>query len=65
MKVANKSYRPMLALLEHNIKLHPDFKFSLSITGTWLEQAEQWAPELIEQIARMVRTGQVEIVGET
>lgn len=64
-KVANKSYRPMLTLLEHNIKLHPDFKLSLSITGTWLEQAEAWAPELIEQIARMVKTGQVEIVGET
>ena len=64
-KVTEKSYRPMLALLEHNIKLHPDFKFSLSITGTWLEQAEKWAPELIEQIARMVKTGQVEIVGET
>ena len=65
LKVANKSYRPMLALLEHNIKLHPDFKFSLSITGIWLEQAEKWAPELIEQIARMIHTGQVEIVGET
>ena len=64
-KVTEKSYRPMLALLEHNIKLHPDFKFSLSITGTWLEQAEKWAPELIEQIARMIKTGQVEIVGET
>ena len=64
-KVANKSYRPMLTLLEHNIKLHPDFKLSLSITGTWCEQAEAWAPELIEQIARMVKTGQVEIVGET
>ena len=55
----------MLALLEHNIKLHPNFKFSLSITGTWLEQADKWAPELIDQIARMVKTGQVEIVGET
>lgn len=64
-KVTEKSYRPMLALLEHNIKLHPNFKFSLSITGTWLEQAEKWAPELIDQIARMVKTGQVEIVGET
>ena len=64
-KVTEKSYRPMLALLEHNIKLHPDFKFSLSITGTWLEQAEKWAPELIEQIARMIKNGQVEIVGET
>jgi alpha-amylase len=64
-KVTEKSYRPMLALLEHNIKLHPNFKFSLSITGTWLEQAEKWAPELIDQIVRMVKTGQVEIVGET
>ena len=64
-KVTEKSYRPMLALLEHNIKLHPNFKFSLSITGTWLEQADKWAPELIDQIARMVKTGQVEIVGET
>ncbi|MBR2741695.1 glycoside hydrolase family 57 protein [Candidatus Saccharibacteria bacterium] len=64
-KVADKSYRPMLALLEKNIKSHPNFKFSLSITGTWLDQAEKWAPELIEQIKYMVSTGQVEIIGET
>ena len=64
-KVADKSYRPMLALLEKNIKAHPDFKISLSITGTWLDQAEKWAPELIEQIKYMVSTGQVEIIGET
>ena len=64
-KVANKSYRPMLQLLEDNMKKHPDFKVSLSITGTWLEQAEKWAPELIEQIRRMVSRGQAEIVGET
>ena len=64
-KVADKSYRPMLNLLERNLKKHPDFKVSFSITGTWLEQAEAWVPELIEQIRRMVATGQVEIVGET
>lgn len=64
-KVATKSYRPMLDLLEKNLKKHPDFKISFSITGTWLEQAEAWAPELIKQIGRMVKTGQVEIVGET
>lgn len=64
-KVADKSYRPMLDLLEKNLKKHPEFKFSLSITGTWLNQAEKWAPELIEQIKAMVQTGQVEIVGET
>lgn len=64
-KVAKKSYYPMLSLLERNLKRYPDFKVSLSITGTWIEQAEEWEPELIEQIARMVSTGQVEIVGET
>ncbi|MDO4507843.1 MAG: glycoside hydrolase family 57 protein [Candidatus Saccharibacteria bacterium] len=65
LKVADKSYRPMLNLLEKNLEKYPDFKVSFSITGTWLEQAEKWAPELIEQIKRLVKTGKVEIVGET
>ncbi len=64
-KVAKKSYYPMLSLLEENLKRYSDFKFSLSITGTWLEQAEEWEPELIERLRRMVGTGRVEIVGET
>ena len=64
-KVTAKSYRPMLNLLEKHINASKDFKVSFSVTGTWLEQAEAWAPELIDQIKRMVETGQVEIVGET
>ena len=64
-KVANKSYYPMLNLLMRKMEQHPDFKVSLSITGTWLEQAEAWAPDLIEKIRYMVERGQVEIVGET
>lgn len=64
-KVANKSYRPMLDLLEKNMNQFPGFKVSLSITGTWLEQAEKWDPTLIEKIKRMVDKNQVEIVGET
>ena len=64
-KVAEKSYHPMLDLIEKNLQQHPDFKISLSITGTWLEQASVFAPELIEKIRRMVTTGRVEIVGET
>ena len=64
-KVTDKSYRPMLDLLERNMLQYPNFKISLSITGTWLEQAAKWAPELIAQIRRMVQRGQVEIVGET
>ncbi|MBR3248869.1 glycoside hydrolase family 57 protein [Candidatus Saccharibacteria bacterium] len=64
-KVATKSYHPTLDLLERSLKKHPDFKVSLSITGTWLEQAEKWDYALIEQIRRLVSTGQVEILGET
>lgn len=64
-KVAEKSYHPMLDLLEANIKKYPGFKVSFSITGTWIEQAEKWDNSLIEQIRRMVNTGQVEIIGET
>lgn len=64
-KVADKSYRPMNALLEKLLADHPDFKLSLSITGTFLEQAEQWAPDVLESFQRMVRTGRVEILAET
>ena len=64
-KVAEKSYHPMLDLIEKNARQHEGFKVSLSITGTWLEQAEEWDPELIRQIGRLVRSGHVEIVGET
>lgn len=64
-KVADKSYRPMNALLEKLLHEHPDFKVSLSITGTFIEQAEKWAPDVIESFQRLVATGQVEIIAET
>ena len=64
-KVTLKSYRPMLKLLEQKMMSHKDFKVSFSITGTWMEQAERWAPDLIEQIRRMVARGQAEILAET
>ncbi|MBQ3453213.1 glycoside hydrolase family 57 protein [Candidatus Saccharibacteria bacterium] len=64
-KVADKSYRPMLGLLLRNMVHYPEFKISFSITGTWLDQAEKWAPDLIDIIKEMVRRGQAEIVGET
>ena len=64
-KVANKSYRPMNALLEKLLATHPEFKVSFSITGTFIEQAEQWAPDVIDSFKRLVATGRVEIVAET
>jgi len=64
-KVAKKSYRPMNEMLERLLNRHPDFRVSFSITGTFLEQAELWAPDVIESFKRLVATGQVEIVAET
>lgn len=64
-KVAKKSYLPMNAVLEKLLNANKEFKVSLSITGTFLEQAEQWAPDVLESFKRLVGTGQVEIVAET
>jgi alpha-amylase len=64
-KVADKSYRPMNELLEKLLATHPEFKVSLSITGTFIEQAEKWAPDVIESFQRLVKTGRVEILSET
>ena len=64
-KVADKSYRPMLALLGKLLEEHPDFRFSLSITGTFLEHAEHWARDVIEKLQEFTATGRVEIVAET
>jgi alpha-amylase len=64
-KVTEKSYRPMNALLEKLLFENPEFKVSLSITGTFIEQAEQWAPDVLDSFKRLVATGRVEIVAET
>lgn len=64
-KVAEKSYRPMNALLEKLLRKHPEFKVSFSITGTFIEQAEKWAPDVLDSFKRLVATGQVDIVSET
>jgi alpha-amylase len=64
-KVADKSYRPMNKLLETLLHDNADFRFSLSITGTFIEQAQLWAPDVIESFKRIIATGRVEILAET
>lgn len=63
--IAKKSYLPMNALLERLLHEHPDFKISLSITGTFIDQAIQFAPEVLESFRRLTDTGRVEILAET
>lgn len=64
-KVAEKSYLPTNRVLLDLLNEHPEFRVSLSITGTILDQMEWWAPEVLESFQALVRTGRVEIVAET
>lgn len=64
-KVARKSYLPTNQKLLKLLHEHPDFKLSLSITGTVLEQLERWAPDALQSFKDLTATGRVEIVAET
>lgn len=64
-KVAEKSYLPTNEILLKLLDQHPEFKLSISITGTVLEQMEAWAPDALESFQKLCATGRVEIVAET
>ncbi|MBD3318999.1 alpha-amylase [Candidatus Woesearchaeota archaeon] len=65
-KVAQKCYLPMNALLLKLIQRHGDaFNVSFSISGTALDQFEQYAPEVLESFKQLVATGNVELLSET
>lgn len=64
-KVAHKSYYPMLSLLKKVLEEVPKFTFSLSITGVFLEQAQQFEPGVLQLLQNLVATGRCEILSET
>jgi len=64
-KVAEKSYLPTNERLLKLLQTHPEFRLSLSITGTVIEQLERWAPHVLQSFQELTKTGRVEIVGET
>lgn len=65
-KVARKNYLPMNQLLLELINEYGSaFKVSFSISGTALDQFEQYAPEVLESFKRLAETGNVEFIAET
>jgi alpha-amylase len=64
-KVAEKSYIPTNRKLLELLNAHPEFRLSMSITGTVLEQLEQWSPATLRSFQQLTETGRVEIVAET
>jgi alpha-amylase len=63
--IAERCYRPALTRLGRALEEFPEFRFSLSLTGTFLEQAKEAAPELLPILKGLVRTGRVALLSET
>jgi alpha-amylase len=65
-KVAQKCYLPMNALLLELINQYKGkFKVTFSLSGTFLDQMEAYAPDVLESFRRLVATGHVELLNET
>lgn len=64
-KVAKKCYLPTNAVLLEALERNPGMKVSFSTTGVFLEQAEMFAPEVIESFRSLAKTGRVEFLSET
>ena len=56
-KVARNSYLPATRMFVELIERYPQFKITFSMSGTFLEQAEQYQPEVIEVLARLYDAG--------
>jgi alpha-amylase len=63
--IAERCYRPTLDRLRRALETHDEFRLSLSITGTFVEQAKEAAPDVLDQIRAIVRTGRVSLLAET
>ncbi|MFC1734202.1 glycoside hydrolase family 57 protein, partial [candidate division KSB1 bacterium] len=65
-RVAEKCYLPMNKLLLDLInKYGSSFKVSFSISGTALDQFENYVPDVLESFQRLAETGCVEFLAET
>ncbi len=65
-RIARRSYLPANEMLLDMIKTHgKKFKVAFSISGTALEQLEQYVPEFIDSMKELAATGCVEFLSET
>jgi alpha-amylase len=63
-RIASKCYYPALNLLLGLVEDAKPFRIAFSPTGTWVEQARLWHPDLLELLRKFPR-GSVEFVAET
>lgn len=64
-RIASECYLPANRLLLRLIDRHSEVKVTFSISGTALEQFEQYAPEVLRSFRQLAETGSVEFLSET
>ena len=64
-KVAKKCYLPANYTIYEMLQKYPEFKCAYSFSGIFLEQLEEYMPELLESFRKLIKTGRVEILSET
>jgi len=69
LKVSEKCYLPATVMFTELISNYPEFKITLSMSGTFLEQAELYQPAVIRALQELYAAGmeynQVEFLNET
>jgi len=69
LKVAEKCYLPAAQMFTELVTANPAFKITLGMSGTFLEQAELYQPEVIRALQGLIaageKNGQVELLDET
>jgi alpha-amylase len=64
-KVAEKCYLPANKLMLELVEQYPEFRIAYSLSGVFLDQCEEYGPDVMESFRALARTGKVEFLAET
>ncbi len=64
-KVAEKCYLPSNRLMLELLQRHPEFRISYSLSGVFLDQCEEYGPDVLASFQALAATGKVEFLAET
>ncbi|MBI4362340.1 MAG: polysaccharide deacetylase family protein [Euryarchaeota archaeon] len=64
-RVARKCYEPTTRLLLDLVKEHRGFRVAFSLSGTWMEQAEEYRPDLLDLFRSLARSRGAEFLAQT
>lgn len=64
-KVAEKCYLPTNRLMLELLNRHDNFRISYSLSGVFMDQCEEYGPDVLQSFKDLAATGKVEFLAET